>query len=158
MNESESPTTEYSSPLDSDGVLDADALRALYMAEMGGEAFYEAFAAQIGNDDAADLLRRNGREEGGHARRIGRAIELKLGSAFEPPAPVDPSVITLPDPIDRAFFERIIAGELEGDAKYANLAEHEPDPEVARLYRLNGREESIHAGRIEEVMALLGTT
>jgi rubrerythrin len=158
MSESESPTAEYSSPLDADGPLDADALRTLYMAEMGGEAFYNAFAAQIGNDTAAELLRRNAREEAGHARRIGRAIELKLGSAFEPPAPVDPSAITLPDPIDAAFFQRLIDGEIAGDAKYANLAEHEPDAEVARLYRLNGREESIHAGRVEEVMALLATS
>ncbi len=158
MSESESPTTEYSSPLDADGPLDADALRGIYAAEMGGEAFYEALAAEIDHADAAELLRRNGREEAGHARRIGRAIELKAGAPFEPPAPVDPSLITLPDSIDATFFQRLIDGELGGDAKYANLAEHEPDPEVARLYRLNGREESIHAGRVEEVMALLATS
>jgi rubrerythrin len=155
---SESASTEYTSPSDADGPLDVDALRTLYAAEMAGEAFYNAFAAQIGDDAAAELLRRNAREEAGHARRIGRAIELKLGATFEPPDAVDPGVITLPDPIDAAFFQRIIEGELSGDATYANLAEHEPDPEVARLYRLNGREESIHAGRVEEVMALLATT
>jgi rubrerythrin len=38
---------------------------------------------------------------------------------------------------------------------YQRWADNEADPQVARLLRLNGREESIHARRVEQVMALL---
>ena len=60
--------------------LDVDGLCSLFSLEMSGEAFYNAMADRVGNDKAAELLRRNGREEGGHARRLQRAIAIKLGT------------------------------------------------------------------------------
>jgi hypothetical protein len=48
----------------------------------------------------------------------------------------------------------IVQGERDGDAGYQRWADNEPDPEVARLLRLNGREETIHGERVE-VIAIL---
>jgi rubrerythrin len=136
--------------------LDVDALRSLFSIELGGEDFYNALAERVDDEQAAALLRRNGREEAGHARRVGRAIGLKLGTEFEPtPDMLERAPVTLPDSIDPELFAQLIQGELSGDSTYDKWAEHEPDPEVARLLRLNGREESIHAGRVEQVVALV---
>lgn len=138
--------------------LDADALRSLYAIEMGGDDFYQALADRVGNEEAATLLRRNGREEAGHARRVGRAITILEGSEFAPgPDPRERAPLQLPDPIDPSLFAQLLEGERAGDDVYEKWATHEPDPEVARLLRLNGREESIHAGRVEQVLALLST-
>jgi hypothetical protein len=48
-----------------------------------------------------------------------------------------------------------VQGERDGDAGYQRWADNEPDPEVARLLRLNGREETIHGERVSEVIAIL---
>jgi hypothetical protein len=63
----------------------------------------------------------------------------------------------LSDPIDPTRSNQLLEGERAGDDVYEKWATHEPDPEVARLLRLNGREESIHAARVEQVVALLST-
>ena len=66
-------------------VLDVDALRLMYRLELSGEDFYNGLADRIGNDEAAELLRRNGREEAGHAARIAEAIAIRLGiETYEP--------------------------------------------------------------------------
>ncbi len=136
-------------------VLDVDALRSLFTIELSGEAFYGALADRVGNDQPARLLRRNGREEAGHARRVARAIALKLGHEFDPsPDMVELRDVRLPAAIDE-FLPTLVQGELDGDAGYQRWADHEPDPAVARLLRLNGREESIHGHRVEEVIALM---
>src|ERR1700709_2382899 len=64
--------------------LDVEALKVLYRVENTGEDFYLALADRVDNPQAAELLRRNGREEAGHARRALRAIKQKLGTDFEP--------------------------------------------------------------------------
>src|SRR6516165_6498691 len=64
--------------------LDADAMRALYTIELGGRDFYNALAEGVKNSEVASLFRRNGREEAGHARRLGRAIAIKEGHRFDP--------------------------------------------------------------------------
>ena len=43
----------------------------------------------------------------------------------------------------------IVQGEQAGDAGYQKWADAEPDPEVARLLRLNGREETLHGERVK---------
>jgi hypothetical protein len=136
--------------------LDVDALASLYTIELGGEDFYNALAERARNPAAAALLRRNGREEAGHARRVGRAIAVKLGRDFDPtPEMLERRPVHLPDDLDPATFPRLVEGELQGDLGYQRWADNEPDPHVERLLRLNGREESIHAGRVERVIALL---
>jgi rubrerythrin len=137
--------------------LDVPALELLYKLECSGEDFYNLLAERIGNDDAAELLRRNGREELGHARRVSRAIAIKLGHDYEPSPEMQARyAIELPDTIDPALLPGIVQGEQAGDAGYQKWADTEPDPEVARLLRLNGREETLHGERVTQVMAILG--
>jgi rubrerythrin len=136
--------------------LDVDALRSLYTLELTGEDFYVALADRVDNAEAAELLRRNGREEAGHARRVERAIAMKLGVDFTAtPDMLDRPPMQLPEKISRELLAAIVQGELDGDAGYQRWASSEPVPEVARLLELNGREETIHGRRVEQVLALL---
>src|SRR5680860_90125 len=121
-------------------VLDVAAMELLYRLECSGEDFYTGLAERVGNERAAELLRRNGKEERGHAERIGRAIAIRQGHAFEPTA---------------ELFPVIVKAEIDGDAGYQRWADRESDPEVERLLRLNGREETIHGRRVDEVRAIL---
>jgi rubrerythrin len=137
--------------------LDVPALELLYQLECSGEDFYNLLAERVDDERAAELFRRNGREELGHARRVARAIALKQGRAFEPtPEQQERFAISLPDTLDPAMLPFIVQGEQAGDAGYQVWADHEPDPEVARLLRLNGREETLHGERVSQVMAILG--
>jgi rubrerythrin len=136
--------------------LDVEGMRLLYRVECSGEDFYNGIADRIGDPRAAELLRRNGREERGHAERVRKAIGVKLGRAFEPSAEDQARYpIPLPDAIPAEMLALIVQGELDGDAGYQQWADREPDPEVQRLLRLNGREETVHGQRVTEVIALL---
>lgn len=137
--------------------LDVEALRLMYRVECAGEVFYNLLADRIGHPDAAELLRRNGREERAHAERIRRVLAIKLGRPYEPiAADRAPYVMTLPETISAAFLPLIVQGELDGDAGYQRWADRESDPEAQRLLRQNGREETTHGERVREVIALLG--
>jgi hypothetical protein len=139
--------------------LDVDALRSLFTIELGGEAFYDAIAGCVSNERAARLLRNNGREEAGHARRVLRSIAVKRGGDFDPsPDMLVTSAVRLPEKVDAAFFGLLIEAEEGGDTAYQRWADNEPDTDVQRLLRLNGREESIHGRRLEEVIALISGT
>ena len=136
--------------------LDVEALRLLYRIECAGEEFYNQLADRIGDARAADLFRRNGREERGHAERVRRVLAIKLGHAYEPTAEdTAPYNIPLPDTISPELLPLIVQGELDGDAGYQRWADREPDAEAQRLLRLNGREETTHGERVREVMAIL---
>ena len=136
--------------------LDVPAMELMYKLECSGEDFYNVLADRIGNDDAAELFRRNAKEELGHARRIARAIAIKQGREFEPtPELEERYAIALPDTIDVAMLPHIVAGEQAGDAGYQGWADNEPDPDVARLLRLNGREETLHGERVNQAIAIL---
>ncbi|HXJ37329.1 MAG TPA: ferritin family protein [Candidatus Eisenbacteria bacterium] len=136
--------------------LDVDAMRLLFKVERSGEDFYNGLADRIGEPRAAELLRRNGREERGHAERVRRAIAIKLGGAFEPAAEdLEHYPIPLPDEISPALFPQIVKAEIDGDAGYQRWADRETDPEVQRLLRQNGREETVHGERVTEVIAIL---
>ncbi|MDX2170457.1 MAG: ferritin-like domain-containing protein [Deltaproteobacteria bacterium] len=136
--------------------LDVDALRLLYRVECSGESFYNLLADRIGEPRAAELLRRNGREERGHAERVRRVLGLKLGHPYEPTAEDQaPYALTLPQTISAELLPLIVQGELDGDAGYQRWADREPDPEAQRLLRLNGREETTHGERVQKVIAIL---
>jgi rubrerythrin len=136
--------------------LDVPAMELLYQLESSGEDFYNDVADRVGNEAAADLLRRNAREEMGHARRVGRAIAIVQGSPFEPSAALlERLTIPLPDVIPLEMLPLIVQGEKDGDASYQRWADHESNPEVERLLRLNGREETIHGQRVTQAMAIL---
>lgn len=136
--------------------MDLSTMELVFRLENSGEDFYNALADRIGNDEAADLLRRNGREERGHARRLHRAISIKLGEEWTPsPEALERFVIPLPDEISLEMFPVIVKAEFDGDAGYQRWADHEQDPEVARLLRLNGREETIHGERATKALEIL---
>lgn len=136
--------------------LDVDALRSMFTLELAGEQFYNALAERVGNEQAAELLRRNGREEAGHARRIDRAIAIKLGREFTPtPDMLERPAIQLPEHIGTDLLRVIVQAEFDGDAGYQRWADNEALPDVERLLRLNGREETIHGRRVEQAIALL---
>ena len=136
--------------------LDEDAMRLLFKVERSGEDFYNGVADRIGDPRAADLLRKNGREERGHAERVRRALAIKLGGTFEPTADdLAHYPIPLPDEIPLALLPQIVKAELDGDTGYQRWADRESDPEIQRLLRLNGREETVHGERVREVIAIL---
>lgn len=136
--------------------LDVPAMRLLFRLERSGEDFYNALADRIGDEQAAELLRRNGREELGHARRLQRAIAAKLGEEYEPSGQdLERFPIPLPDSISIDLLPIVVQAELDGDTGYQRWADAEPDAEVARLLRSNGREETIHGRRVEEAIAIL---
>ena len=136
--------------------LDVPAMELLFRLECSGEDFYNALADRVGNEEAAELLRRNGREELGHARRVQRAISLKLGTAYEPTGEaLERFTIALPEKVGVDVLPFVVQGEIDGDAGYQRWADNEPDPEVARLLRLNGREETKHGERVTQAIAIL---
>lgn len=136
--------------------LDVDGMRLLYKVERTGEDFYNLIADRIGDPRAADLLRRNAREEHGHAERVRKALGAKLGAPFMPTAEDDARYpVPLPDTIPVALLPQIVHGEIDGDAGYQRWADRESDPEVQRLLRLNGREETVHGERVTQVIAIL---
>jgi rubrerythrin len=136
--------------------LDVEALRLLYRVEMSGEDFYNLLADRIGDPRAADLLRRNAREERGHAERVRRVLGIKLGQPYEPTAEDQARyVVPLPETISAELLPLIVQGELDGDAGYQRWADRESDPEAQRLLRLNGREETTHGERVKEVIGIL---
>ena len=137
--------------------LNVDAMRLLYRIECSGEDFYNLIADRIGNDQAADLLRKNAREERGHAERVRKAIAIKLGAPSYEPTTEDCAkyAIPLPETIPAELFALIVQGEIDGDKGYQLWADRETDAEVQRLLRQNGREETVHGQRVSEVMAIL---
>lgn len=137
-------------------VLEVDDLRLMYRLELAGEAFYRQLADGIDHPEAATLFERNGREERGHADRIRRALVQKLGSWEPGEEDLRPLAVDIPNPLPVELLPHIAAGEIEGDAGYQRWADAETDPEVQRLLRLNGREETIHAERVRQALVLLG--
>lgn len=122
---------------------------------LGGEGFYRALADRVDNEEAATLLQRNGREEAAHARRALKALTIKVGHEVEPtPDMLVTGEVRLPRSLDKLWLA-LIQGEIQGDALYQRWADNETDPEVQRLLRLSGREETLHAGRIEQALSLL---
>jgi len=131
-------------------------LEIIYQLECSGEVFYNLLADRVDNAEAAALLRKNAIEEKAHARRVARAIEIKLGHEWSPTPDLEKILdIPLPDTIDAAMFLAVVQGEINGDAGYQMWADAESNEEVARLLRLNGREETIHAGRAQQVADIL---
>lgn len=137
-------------------VLDVDTMWKVFRLERTGHLFYEGLAERVDHPGAKDLLRRNGTEELAHARRMLKAISLTLGHEVEPTdEQLECHPVPLPDTVDAAMLELVVAGERNADAGYQAWADAAADPEVARLLRLNGREETIHGERVDAAIALI---
>ena len=77
----------------------------MYRIEMAGELFYNVLADRVGNETAADLLRKNAVEERGHARRLARMVSIKLGHEWEPTAEeAELLAVPLPDGPTKAWI------------------------------------------------------
>ena len=136
--------------------LDVPAMELLFKLECSGEDFYNAIADRIDNMEAAELMRRNGREELGHAQRLQRAIAIKVGGDYTPSAELLKRYpIPLPDTISVDLLPIIVQAEIDGDAGYQRWADREPDPRVAKLLRSNGREETVHGERVSQAIEIL---
>jgi rubrerythrin len=136
--------------------LDVESMELLYKLERSGVGFYAALADRLNNAEATKLLERSGREEAGHARRVRRALSIKLGVDYQPTAEMEEGfVIDLPPTMSAAGLSAIVQGEQEGAASYQRWADAESDPDVQRLWRLNGREEALHGERMVQVMEIL---
>ena len=136
--------------------LDIETAELLIRVENSGDVLYNALAERLNNEEAADLLRKNGREEVGHARRMMKVISLKTGTEYVPSAEVlEKFEVDLPDSLDASSLPMIVEGELQGDIGYQKWASHETDPEVIELLLRNGREETKHAERIKQAIAIL---
>ena len=139
--------------------LDLETAELLIRVENSGDVLYNELAARLDNEEAAELLRRNGREEVGHARRVMKILSLKLGTEYVPSAEVmEKFTVDLPDSVDASALPMIVEGEMQGDIGYQKWAAAETDPEVIKLLLLNGREETKHAERIKQAIAILAAT
>ena len=136
--------------------LDVEALELIYRLEVSGEVLYQGLADRVEDPEAKELLRRNGVEERAHARRIAKVLSIRTGPEWTPgPEHEEILAVPLPDTVDANFFLAVVQGEIAGDAGYQRWADRETDPEIERLLRLNGREETIHAGRAQQVHEIL---
>ena len=136
--------------------LDLETAELLIRVENSGDVLYNALAERLDNEEAAELLRKNGREEVGHARRMMKVISLKTGTEYVPSAEVlEKFEVDLPDSIDASALPMIVEGELQGDVGYQKWAAAETDPQVIELLLRNGREETKHAERVKRAIAIL---
>ena len=136
--------------------LDFETAELLIRVENSGDVLYNALADRLNNEEAAELLRKNGREEVGHARRMMKVLTLKTGTEYVPSAEVlEKFEVDLPDSIDASALPMIVKGELQGDIGYQKWAAAETDPEVIELLLRNGREETKHAERVKQAIAIL---
>ena len=136
--------------------LSVNDLKILSLIEQFGESFYKGLASNLPSDETRALLERNGQEERGHAHRLQKALRVK-GEPFTLPAPEDNPFIHSSNAIavDKAFLVMLAALERHGDDVYSKWASNEDNEEVATLLRLNAREETRHAERIEQVISML---
>ena len=136
--------------------LDIETAELLIRVENSGDVLYNALAERLNNEEAAELLRKNGREEVGHARRMMKVISLKTGTEYVPSAEVlEKFEVELPESLDASSLPMIVEGELQGDIGYQKWASHETDPEIIELLLRNGREETKHAGRVKQAIEIL---
>jgi len=139
-------------------ILDIETAELLVRLENSGDVLYNELAARLNNEEAAELLRKNGREEVGHARRVMKVISLKTGTEYVPSAEVlEKFEVDLPDSVDASALPMIVEGELQGDLGYQKWASHETDPEIIELLLRNGREETKHAERIKQAIEILAS-
>ncbi len=140
------------SALDNLGIAE---LEVLYRLELTAGAVYRDLADRLDDGAVADVLRRNGREELGHAKRVRRAIVIKAGSDYVPPPYIeDRYSAALPERVTPEMLVSMVAGERAGDDDYQHWAESELNVEVARLLRLSGAEETKHAERLAAALGL----
>lgn len=134
-------------------------LKVMVLVEAAGQTLYEETAKGTDHPGVGDLLLHNGREEMAHAHRVAKAIKAISGEDFLPPAAADNPYLAGPipsTPVTAEGLTKTADAEFGGDALYQRWADATDNPEAARLFRLNGGEESDHGNRLLQAAALLG--
>lgn len=134
-----------------------DDIKALALIECAGEVFYLNIAKGLSDLAAKALLTKSGNEERGHAHRLLKAIKLLGGEFSLPENDQNPLVASVMAeyPVNVEFMAMLEAGEKDGDLMYQRWAAVETNPEVAKIYLQNGKEETLHSERATQVKALL---
>jgi len=133
-----------------------DDMKLMVFLEASGQSGYQALADGAPNAEVAALLSANGREELDHALRVSEAIRLLHGVDFPPPTVDENPYAGGPGaPVTRALLEGVVRGEDNGCALYLAWADNTPNPEAARLFRLNAAEETLHGQRAAKAITLL---
>jgi rubrerythrin len=128
-------------------------LEVLHRLELTAGDLYVRMADGVEDTAVAEVLRRNAREELGHAKRVRRALNLKAGEGYVAPDLVDELYpIDAPSRVEVPMLHAMVTGERSGDADYQRWADAETDAEVARLLRISGAEETRHAERLEAAL------
>jgi len=135
----------------------AEEMKLLVLLETAGEPLYGKLAELAPDDESRQLLLKNGREETAHAHRLGKAIEILTGEAFEvPPLSVNPYASAPPlAELSAELLSGLLEGEKQGGEDYQRMADAEPNSDVAELLRQNGREEHVHGERVQRVIEIL---
>lgn len=136
--------------------LEVEELHVLALVEASGSATYSAIANTSDNEEIQSLLKKNGREEVGHAHRIMKALTLLTGDEYELPSDEEnPLVSSAPAPaLSIELLKMFIQAEYSGEPMYNRWADNEPNAEVAKIYRLIGGDEVRHANRLEQVLEI----
>ena len=87
------------------------------------------------------------------------AVKAVSGEDFFPPLAEDNPYLTdgaAPfAPVTKAALTGLAQGEFGGEALYEKWAANTDNDEAARLFRLNGKEETDHGNRLMQAAALL---
>ncbi len=135
-----------------------DDLKIMVLLEAAGLELYRGLADATNNPGVIALLERNGHEELAHAHRVSKAIQAISGEEYMPPQPADnPYLATkLPVmPVTSESLRGLAKGEFAGKQLYDTWAASSENVEAARLFRLNGKEETDHGNRLMEAADLL---
>ena len=130
----------------------------MVLLEAAGLDLYRSISAGSDNPAVVALLERNGREELAHSHRVSKAILAISGEAFPPPEPSDNPYLDGPMlevPLTAEGLRGLAQAEFGGEQMYETWAANSSNEEAARLFRLNGKEEAEHGGRLLEAADLL---
>ena len=135
-------------------------MKIMALTEAAAMTLYYKTAEGTDNAEVRALLERNGREEFLHAQRAALAVKAVSGEDFFPPVAEDNPYLqggAAPfAPITKEALTGLAQGEFGGEALYEKWAANTDNAEAARLFRLNGKEETDHGNRLMQAAALLG--
>lgn len=134
-------------------------IKVMALTEAAAMTLYYKTAEGTDNAAVAALLQANGREEFLHAQRAALAVKAVSGEDFFPPMPEDNPYLATGAapfvPVTKAALTGLAQGEFGGEALYEKWAANTDNAEAARLFRLNGKEETDHGNRLMQAAALL---
>jgi hypothetical protein len=96
--------------------LDVAEFEVLYRLERTAGEFYERLADRVDDPAVAEVLRRNAREEFGHAKRALRVLSIKGGPGYRPPPYLESTFsVAAPERVGHDMLIAMVHGERIGD-------------------------------------------